>query len=403
MKIYFVPFLLDFILFLIQFRLSDAAGHEMHLSNAQATGLLVAFNLTYLAVCPFVGRALNARNTRPILLFSIAAILVLGVPLLWTKRFLLALVLMGGLGAASALAFNSFQALMRGRSPLGALSATVLKYNVSWSLGIGLGFLMSGILKTLGQPLWLSAFCGVAVAAVWWMIWSENLPLQPQSSTRTSAGKESEPVVKVRDANVASSGDTKSFGDARYAGIGWSLCLAANFVQRPLATFLPKFSAQEGHAAWMAGALLCSLMWAQVAGGYLGYRRANWLYRARPLIVLQIGIAAALAVLWMSRSYVLSLMAMGALGVLHGFAFFCAVFYCSHSLQSARNVGINEMMVGIGNIGGMVLCNLAIAQMGNERAFYPTTIAFSLLLLGAQLFYLRSARQKYAKPAVVSS
>ena len=374
MKIYFVPFLLDFILFLIQFRLSDAAGREMHLSNAQATELLVAFNAAYLLVCPFVGRALDARNTRPILLFSIAAILALGVPLLWTMQFIPALVLMGGLGASSALAFNSFQSLMRGRSPLGALSATIFKYNASWSLGIGLGFLMSGILKTLGQPLLLSAFCGVAVAAVWWMIWSEKLPTQLSTET------ENEQALAFL------------YGDARYAAIGWSLCLAGNFVQRPLATFLPKFSAQDGHAAWMAGALLCALVCAQVAGGYCGYRRADWLYKARPLVVLQIGIVAALAVLWMSRNYALSLMAMLVLGVLHGWAFFCAVFYCSHSLRSARNVGINEMMVGIGNIGGMILCNIAIAQFKNERAFYPTTIAFSLLLLGAQMAWLRGAR-----------
>jgi len=399
MKIYFVPFLLDFILFMVQLRLSDASGREMRLSNAQATSLLVAFNLAYFVVCPFVGRALNARTTRPILLFSIAAILLLGVPLLWTTSWLPALILMSGLGASAALAFNSFQSLMRGRSPEGALSATVAKYNVSWSLGIGSGFLLGGILKSLGQPIWLSALCGLAVAAIWWMIWSESAPPigdDAASSTRFARDgtkrDTNERDTNERDTNERDANAETGFGDARYVAIGWSLCLTANFVQRPLATFIPKFSAQAGHSAWMAGALLCALMWSQVLGGYVTYRRANWLYTARPIVVLQIGTALALCGLWMSRSYAMSLMAMVFLGVLHGFAFFCAVFYCSNSLRSAHNVGINEMSVSVGNIGGMIGCNAAIRWMGSDLAFYPATIAFSLLMLGAQMWWLRGAR-----------
>lgn len=384
MKIYFVPFLLDFILFLVQFRLADAAGREMRLSNAQATGLLVAFNFAYLLVCPFVGRALNTRNTRPILLFSIAAILALGVPLLWTTTFLVALVLMSGLGASSALAFNSFQAFMRGRTPVGALSKTVAKYNVSWALGIGLGFLLSGILKTLGQPLWLSLFCGMAVALVFAMIWSEKHSV---SSTRIEGEQD---VLH-------------SFGDARYVAIGWSLCLAANFVQRPLAAFLPKFSAQSGNSAWMAGALLCALLWAQALSNFVIYKKPQWLYQTRPLIVFQVGVMTVLGCLWMTNNYVLSLILMTILGVLHGFAFFCSVFYCSNSERSAHNVGINEMAVGVGNVGGLILCNAALDWFKNERAFYPAIIVFSLLLLGAQLFWLRKSRAEVAKNVVASS
>ncbi len=396
MKIYFVPFLIDFILFLVQFRLADASGREMPLSNPQATALLIAFNLTYLAVCPFVGRALNARNTKPILLFSIAAILVFGVPLLWTKNFALALIFLGGLGAASALAFNAFQALMRDQTPVGALSGTVAKYNVSWALGIGLGFLMSGVLKTLGQPFWLSALCGVAIFAVWMMIWSET----PQSSTRLRSDNAQTP--DAASGNVASDGAPHLWGDARYVAIGWSLCLAGNFVQRPLATFLPKFSAHDGNGAWVAGTLLCALMWTQAAAAYACYKNPQWFYRARPLVVFQVGVAAVLGALWLSNSYWFSLSMMMALGLLHGFAFFSAVFYCSNSFHSARNVGINEMAVGVGNLGGMIICNMAISRLG-DLAFYPATMAFCALLLGVQLWWLRASRQKYAKAVAASA
>jgi MFS family permease len=78
MQIYLVPFLLDFILFMVLLRLSDAAGREMHLSNAQTTAFMVAFSLGYMLVCLVIGRVLNARNTRPIMLCSIALIAMLG-------------------------------------------------------------------------------------------------------------------------------------------------------------------------------------------------------------------------------------------------------------------------------------------------------------------------------------
>jgi MFS family permease len=395
MQIYLVPFLLDLVLFVVQSRLADAAGREMNLSNSQATSLLVAFSLVYLLACPVAARSLNERTIKPILVISLVALLLASVPLLFVVSFWPALLLIGAVGFTAAFAFNSFQAFMRGRSPKGGLAATVAKYHVSWCLGVGLGFLLSGVLRSFGQPMVLAALCSAAIVGIVWMIASEKAPLDDENDTSSTRLSEPptvqpltvQPMVQPTVQNLAAD----AVG-ARYVAIGWSLCLAANFVQRPLATFLPKFSAQDGHAAWMAGVLLCALVWAQAAGGYFSYRRAQWLYTPRPLVILQVGIVLSLGVLWISRSYALSLMAMIVLGVLQGFAYFCAVFYCSNNLRSAHNIGINEMMVGVGNIGGMVVCNLAIRWISNELAFYPTIIVFSLLMLAAQMWWLRDAR-----------
>ncbi len=383
MKIYLVPFLLDFILFAVQSRLGDAAGREMHLSNAQATSLLVAFNVAYMIACPVAARVLDARTTKPILLCSLGALLFLAVPLVFMVSFWPVFFFIGGLGLTAAFAFNAFQAFMRGRSAEGAMASTVAKYNVSWSLGIGLGFLLTGVLRSYGQPLILAALCSAAIIGLIGMIAGDKpAPVEEGDKSSTRIAPE---TANTRHAN------------ARYVAIGWSLCVAGNFLQRPLVTFISKFSAQAGHQAWMAGTLLCVLMWAQALGGYISYRQARWHYTARPLIVLQIGIVLALCGLWLSQSYALSLVSMAILGVLQGFTFFCAVFYTSNSSRSAHNVGINEMMVGVGNIGGMVVCNAAIRWMNNDLAFYPVIIAFSLLLLVAQMTWLRTVRVSSAK------
>ncbi len=376
MKIYLVPFLLDFLLFLVQLRLADASGREMRLSNSQATSLLIAFNIGYLVVCPFIGRFLNARTMKPILLCAIALIGALSVPLLSTTTFWPSLVLIGFLGAAAALAFNAFQSLVRGQTPRGGLASTIAKYTVAWSLGVSVGFLLGGVIKSLGDPTLLSVLCIFACAAVFVMIAKQPIVESNQSetsSTRCSALRAAPPI------------------DARYIAIGWSLCLAANFVQRPLAAFVPKFSAQDGNAPWLAGVLLCTMLFAQAMSGLAMSRKTQWLYQLKSLIFLQIGVIAVLGALWMTRSFALSIVLLACLGVLHGFSFFSAVFYVNNNARSARNVGINETMVAVGNISGMILCERAIALWGNERAFYPTTIAFSVALLGFQLWWLRGA------------
>jgi hypothetical protein len=71
MKIYFVPFLLGMLLFLVQSRLADAAEREMRLSNSEGTALLIAFSVGYMAISPFMGRWLNPKNTKPIMVNAI--------------------------------------------------------------------------------------------------------------------------------------------------------------------------------------------------------------------------------------------------------------------------------------------------------------------------------------------
>lgn len=395
MKIYLVPFLLDFILFMVQARLADAAGREMHLSNAQNSALLIAFSVVYFFSCPLVSFLLQRRSAKTLLLGAIAAILLLGVPLFFTVNFWPSLLLIGALGAAAAFAFNAFQALIRGKTGAGDMAKTVAKYNFAWSIGIGLGFLLGGVFRTLHQPILLAASCSLAICGIFWMIWGEKPAPLSISSTRSSTetDAEAENAAKNRaEIEAESPRIGLRDGDARYVAIGWSLCAALNFIQRPLAAYLPKFNAQMGVEAWMAGGLLCALLWSQALGGYLIYRKSAWLYRRAPLVILQLGIIAAIGVLWISRSYVVSLAAMIALGAMHGFAIFCSVFYCSNSANSARDVGFNEMSVGVGNVSSMLICTWAIQHFVSDAAFYPTMMLFSALLLLVQMWWLRRPR-----------
>lgn len=385
MKIYSFPFLIDLITFLVMLRLADAAGREMHLSNLQTSWLMVSFSACFLVTCLLVGRLLNTANARPILLVSMAALMLLAAPLFFTAAFWPTLWLFSAYGVMVAAAFNSFQTFMRGEAPAGSLGLTVARYTISWSTGIACGFLLGGFLKNWGGPVALAAFSTLACLAV--------IVLVITHRGRDAAHASSDAVVEEADLQ----GDARSRPvDGRYVVVGWSLSLIANFCQRPLTTFIPKFQAEHGSPAWVAGLLLFVLFLAQALSGYQSRRLRRWLYRPEPLLLVQLLLVASLALLWMAPGFWVSLLVMPALGGLFGFVFFSCVYYVSNDVRSSRNVGINEAMVGVGNILGMLLSEASMRLLRNPDAYFPVCMGAMLLVIGVQWLYLKRSALHYA-------
>jgi len=180
--------------------------------------------------------------------------------------------------------------------------------------------------------------------------------------------------------------------DARYVVVGWLLCLSANFSQRPLTTFIPKFYAENGNPAWVAGFLLFALFIVQAVAGYRCHRLRRWLYRAQPLMLAQALIVVLLTLLWAAPNFLLALVAMAVLGSLYGFVYFSCVYYVSNDARSSRNVGINEAMVGIGNIVGILVSESSMRLFHYQEAYFPVTMIVTLVLLGVQVLWLRGRR-----------
>ena len=374
MRIYLFPFLIDFVLFLVMLRVSDAAGREMHLSNLQAASFVIAYSLAYLIACPLAGRVLGNGNSRQLLVVSVVALLLCSVPVFFTRTFGPTLWLMVALGVAVAFAFNSLQSFLRGESKHGALSRTIAKYTLSWSMGIACGFLLGGVLLDIGGALSLAAFSILACGAILLMVLTHR--------TRDSEFVSADGVIE----NPAGGALPV---DSRYVVIGWILCVSANFSQRPLTTFIPKLAAEQNNAAWVAGSLLFALYLCQATGGFRSRRWRHLLYRRGPLITVQLLIAGLTAVLWQSPGFMVSLIAMLLLGLAYGFVYFSCVYYVSNDVNSARSVGINEAMVGVGTILGVFVCEAIMRYAGNPDAFYPVTIFAMLAFVTVQWFWLK--------------
>lgn len=379
MKIYLFPFLIDLMLFLVMLRLSDAAGREMHLTNLQAALFMVSYSVFYLVACLVIGRLLHRDNARTIFLTAIFALMLLAVPLFFTQTFWPTLWIFSFFGVAVAVAFNSFQTFMRGEAPPGSLALTIARYTIAWSLGVSCGVLFGGLLKNFGGPFALAAFTVVACSIILVLGFTHK----PQHSENES----SDATVEHVDEALLSS--RLRAVDSRYVMIGWLLCISANFSQRPLTTFIPKFYAENGNAPWLAGSLLFLMFFAQALSGYTCRHKRELLYRAQPLISVQLLIVVALSILWQAPSLWVSAAMLLLLGVLFGFVFFSCVFYVSNDVRSSRNVGINEAMVGLGTILGMAVSESSMRIFDNPTAFFPACIAVIALLTGCQWLWLK--------------
>ena len=383
MKIYLFPFLIDLVMFLVMLRLADAAGREMRLSNEQTAWLMASFSAIYLISCLVIGTRLHRGNARRIFVASICLMMALAVPLFFARTFWLAWALFSSLGIALALAFNSLQTFIRGEAPAGSLALVIARYTISWSLGVSCGFLFGGVLKDFGGPVALAGFTVGACLLILLLVFTH---------TPRNAEDESSDAIVEETAPDSRAGAV----DARYVVVGWLLCLMANFSQRPLTTFIPKFHAENNSPAWLAGCLLFTLYFAQAISAYLCPRLRHWLYRSRPLLLLQLLIVFALALLWQAPSVLISFAVLLLLGLLFGFLYFSCVYYVSNDARSSRNVGINEAMVGAGNILGMLISEWVMRMWNYPLAYFPVSMGLTLLLIGVQCIWLHT--QPLPKP-----
>lgn len=374
-KIYLFPFLFDFVGFLVAMRVADAAGREMGITNLQAALLVIVYSLGYLIACPLSGHFLNRRNARAWLLCGTALALLTSAPLCFTTTFWPTFGLQAVFGIAMALCFNSVQTFLRGEVPPGALGRAIARYTFAWSAGIGCGFLFAGLFKSLGSP-WPLALCS-ALACL--LVFILVLTHQPRDLEIESA----DAIVEVSTGVAAV--------NPRYVLVGWALCFGANFCQRPLMTFLPKFYAQMHRPAYMAGTLFFIFLLGQAGFGLYSGRLRPLLYRRGALFAVQALVGLFLALLWAFPHYLLSLIAMALLGCAYGFIYFAAVYYVSNDERSSRNVGINEAMVGGGNICGLLVSQWVLGSSGRQDALYPALMLSLVVLMAIQWLWLQGS------------
>jgi len=377
LRVYVCPALMDWLLSLVLFAVSYGAG-ERGMTLGQVAWLAVIFQVTYMAASLVSGSVLSRRNALPILIGSTVGGILLGTLALAAQRFGPIFAAMTFLGVFAAFFFNSFQSFMRSETPPGGLTRTMAIYTFAWSGGFSLGQLTSGSLYRLG-PIALGGLTvlvgGVILLTL--LIHRQRPHDEPSSDEHTEQGPPGAPPVAPQ-----------------YLWVGWIIIFTTMFVQRPILTFYPAVSAQQGIAPVLAGLPLFLHVLMQAVGGLcMGWLR-HWLYRPGPLMAIQVLAGLELLLLWRFSDYAVTAVGISILGLWGGFSFFCAVYYASNAGHRARNIGINEFLVGLGSLGGLFICEGFIHRAGSPAVMYAVCGAALLVSAAAQGTLLAWKREK---------
>ncbi len=376
--LYLNPALMDWLAFFVSFAVFYAAGiRGLGMRECGVLGLL--YQVAYMASSFVSGHLINGRNARGVLLASTLVCGALSVWLLSTSAFRPLSAGMLLFGASVALFFNSFQAVMRGEASVGTLKYSVALYTVSWSLGAALGNVTAGWLYQWGTMAMIVAI-GVATAGM------AGLLARP---VKQPAG---EPVTDER----VEHGTRPEYPVSNaYIAIGWLMIFTITFVQRPLFTFLPPLFASQGVSSLMASLPLFMHMAVAAFLGLAMFRFRDYLYRRTTFLLVQaIGIVA-LGAMWLWPTYWVCFSMLCVLGLYGGFVYYCAVYYASNSGRRSFNVGVNEALVGLGSLAGIIVCDSWMRRSHSTSGLYFVCAAGLAVSLVVQLA-VASLRKKIA-------
>jgi len=364
--LYLSPALMDWLVFFVAFAVFYAAGAR-GVGMAECAWLGILFQAAYMTSSFASGHFITHRNARKVLLLSTLVCGISSVGILCSGAFgLLAAGLMV-FGGSAACFFNSFQAFMRGAASVGSLKSSVALYNLSWCFGAAMGNVTAGWLYQWGVPALIMAVV-FATGTILFLLARKHTENGPAADEPVESGsRQKYPVAN------------------HYILIGWLMIFTVTFVQRPLFTFLPPLFAKDHISSLWASLPLFMHMAVSAIFAFAMFRFRDFLYRRTPFFVIQGGAVAALCGMWFWPSYWVCFSMLCVLGIYAGFAYYCAIYYSSNSGRRSFNIGVNEALVGLGSIVGIVLGDAWMRHSGSPTDMYLVCAAGLAASVAAQM------------------
>lgn len=390
-------FLTDAGFYLIVF----ALGYVLDADGASSRDVALVFgvySLLYAVAAPALGRASDARGRRlsvlaGSLLFACAAASLAGLIEIRAvgETVEVASGASVGVGAvaytgiaflalANALFWPAFQARIGDRNPEPAALARALRFfNVGWTSGKALGFLLAGALFSFAPSLCLLAGAGAGALVF--------LVLVIFDGRIESAGPEV-PAATSSDNKPDAARETKrSF---LVAALVSNLVLWGSLAT--LKALAPKLGESLGVGALETGSLLFLALSAQGVGFFLLGNSTRWTYRVGTLLAAVPAALAGLALVYVAGAeslgpVALGLVAAGAGAVVIGGAqavtYTASVFYSlDFDQKRGLRTGIHEAVLALG--GSLPILGGALADAsGNLQA--PLLFMGAICVVGALL------------------
>jgi len=324
-------------------------------------------SLAYVLFVPFSGW-LSDRIPRNLqagagaVLFGALLLVIPFVPTLTWIYPLVALYLI-----ATALIWPALESALCGFSGGVALARSAGWFNVSWSSGATLGFLLAGLLYSRGPGLvfWLAG--GLSIV----------LGLAFSSLFRAAGCKEQQ------------GGQTRS-GSVYLLYLSWLSNGMVYFVFNILRNIFPRLAESLGFSSADLGMLLLCLSLAQTVLFVVLNLTSRWHFKFWPIVVALLSTFAGLLIVVFADSlagFAIGFLLIGASG---GVTYSASLYYAvslESSIAGSRS-GWHEFYLGAGAFSGPLIGGLLAHYLG-PKSPYAVSAILVVILIFAQVFYFR--------------
>ena len=363
----------------------------LRFSEAQAPGWVVGSTLTawaliYSVLSLGIGRILTVRNAAGILNAGCAMLTASSLGFLLTAGLYTQFVWILLAGVGSACYCVPFQMLMkefeRDRADEGIVAATG-KYTFAWSFGLATGPLFFGLLE---QQTVFAINTGVSFA-LWGGAFALSLTLKKRSAAPAVAA---EPAAEPA-AGPSEASDGRPFRSL--AWLGWIIGGAGVFSISLLRVMWPRRGVELEIASRDIGLALALVSYIQAALGLAFTWSKNWMRKPLPTVLAGIAGTAGLALFAFAPGEAWYFYLAAALfGLYSSYFYFILVYFALEDTEhAAKNVGVNEFLVGITGITSPIFGGLLAAPGCTGRAFYPEIVLTVAVTLFAAVVLRRAA------------
>lgn len=255
-------------------------------------------------------------------------------------------------------------------------------FNVAWSSGKSVGFLIGGwLLATRGfGPLFVAAALALALVGV--VVWTFRRSRSQAVASPPAADPAVDPETLARLRRVAWWGNAYAFGVAAVLNIQYPAWLEA-----------------QGRSETLFGGYL-GLVFAFQTLTFIGLMRfPGWRYRVGPLLAAEVPMIAVLVILPALRAPWAVLATAPCIGVGLGITYFASLFYSVQDPAArGRHAGMHEALLGLGAVVVPLLGGVAAWAGGGLRAPFLTAAGLGILLLGLQFRWRPPRRWEQGAP-----